>query len=124
MKTISIMLIFWYIYPFLIMFASNFVVKRLSLTERVGVRMPDIATFFLFIGLHFLSIESFSVSMMPYVAIIILLIGIGVAIGHARYFGDIQYKRFFKMFWRITFLATVLLYTFAIIFSLVKMLKP
>lgn len=124
MKTISIMLIFWYIYPFLIMFASNFIVKRLSLRERAGIRTPDIATFFLFIGLHFLSIESFSVSMMPYVAIIILLIGIGVAIGHARYFGDIQYKRFFKMFWRITFLTTVLLYAFAIIFSIIQVLKP
>ena len=110
MSIFNVVRLLWYLFPILVIFACNYLVQRLSLYEKIGLKSPDLATFFLFIGLHFLSKELFEISVLPYVLILVLFIGMGVAIGHARYFGDIQYRRFFKMFWRITFLVLIVVY--------------
>ena len=108
---------FWYIFPIVLLFACNFIVQSLSLAKKYKVKSPDIATPFLLMGIHELSTDAFQVSAVPYVMIMILLLGIAIAVAHAYYYGDIQYKRFFKMFWRVVFLITLLLYILLIILN-------
>ena len=57
----------------------------------------------LFIGIHELSKDSYDESIMPYFVISILLLGVAVALFQAYYYGEILYRRYFKMFWRLTF---------------------
>lgn len=119
---LPLIIIFWYIFPVVVLFASRYVVTRFSLNERYRVKAPDLATPFFFIGIYALSTEAFQRSAVPYFLIVVLLIGIAVALTHARYYGDIQYKRFFKMFWRITFLVTLVLYGVLIVASAIHYL--
>ena len=118
MKSLPVMMIFWYVFPIILLFACNFIVQSLSLAKKFKLKAPDLATPFLLMGIHVISTDTFSVSAVPYVIILILLLGIGIAVSHAYYYGDIQYKRFFKMFWRIVFLITLLLYILLIILNI------
>lgn len=117
MTEVSLMRIFWYIYPVLIIFACNFLINRLSMRDKYGIRESDIATPFLFIGLYFLSKDVFQISILAYVLIVLLMIAIVLAVFHAKYYGDIRYKRYFKMFWRMTFLMVIFIYLVLIIAS-------
>lgn len=119
MKGIPLMIYMWYLFPVFLIFASQFTIKNTSLTERYNIKLPDIMTPFLLMGIQALSINSFQTSILPYLLIMMLLIGIAVALSHGYYFGDIQYKRFFKIFWRIVFLFSVVIYFFMIIFNFI-----
>ena len=118
MNGMPFMVIFWYIFPVVLLFASDFVVQTLSLTRRFNIKSPDIATPFLLMGIQALSSDTYQKSAVPYVVILMLLVGISVALGHAYYYGDIQYKRFFKIFWRIVFLLTFVLYFLLILLNI------
>lgn len=120
MNSLPVLMLFWYVFPIVLFFACNFIIQSLSLVRRYKIKTPDLATIPLFMGIHGLSIDTFGVSAMPYLLILIFILGVVVAIGHARYYGDIQYKRYFKMFWRIVFLLTILLYVCLIIFNIAQ----
>ncbi|QIL45587.1 DUF3397 domain-containing protein [Vagococcus coleopterorum] len=122
MKAIPIMIYLWYIFPVFLFFACQFIIAHTPLTEKFKIKLPDIMTPFLLMGIQALSIDSFQTSTLPYLLIIMLLIGIGVALGHAYYYGDIQYRRFFKIFWRIVFLVSVVVYFLMIIFNIITYL--
>ncbi|MGX6962606.1 DUF3397 domain-containing protein [Vagococcus xieshaowenii] len=117
------MLFFWIFYPFIMMSASHFIVKRWSLLQRYQLRTSDIATPLLFIGLHYLSDEIFSISITPYMFMIVCIIGIVIAVMHAYFYGDIHYKFYFKMFWRFTFLISLLVYSFLIVYGLIRLIN-
>jgi len=114
----SIVRVFWYLFPIIVLFACNYLVSTFSLTKRFKIKAPDIAIPFLFIGLHELSKDSYNQSIVPYVIISVLLLGIGVAFFQAYYYGEILYGRYFKMFWRLAFLLTLLLYILLILFNI------
>jgi hypothetical protein len=114
----SIIRIFWYFFPIIVLFACNFLVSTFSLKQRFKIKAPDISIPFLFLGLHVLSKDSYNQSIVPYVIISVLLLGIGVALFQAYYYGEILYGRYFKMFWRVTFLLTLLLYVLLILFNI------
>ncbi|MGX7352733.1 hypothetical protein RU97_GL002500 [Enterococcus canis] len=122
MYLLSAAMLFWYVFPVIVLFACNFLISTFSLTERFHIRTPDIATPFLLLGLHEVSRDTFAVSIVPYFLITILLVGIGVAVFHAYYYGDLEYRRFFKMFWRLTFLITLIVYLLMIILNIIHSL--
>ena len=76
-------MLFWYIFPVIVLFACNFLVSTFSLTERWKIKAPDLAIPFLFIGIHELSKDSYDESIMPYFVISILLLGVAVALFQA-----------------------------------------
>ncbi|RST89458.1 DUF3397 domain-containing protein [Vagococcus humatus] len=118
MKSVSFILLFWYIFPAILLFACNYIVQRMSLFKKYKIKSPDIATPFLFIGLSQISTLTFSVSAIPYLVLMISLLGIIIAVSYARYYGYIQYKRYFKLFWRSVFLLVCLFYLILIVTSL------
>lgn len=122
MRGIPLSMYFWYLFPIIIFFIGYQVMTYLPLKEKFNLKLPDIVTPFLLLGIHRLSVDSFQASSLPYLMILILLVGIAVALSHAYYFGDIQYKRFFKFFWRLVFLVSVVIYITMIIYNIVTYL--
>ncbi len=120
MKSLPVLMLFWYIFPIVLFLACNFIIQSFSLGKKYKLKTPDLATIPLFMGIHSISLDTFHVSAIPYLLILVFLLGVVVAVGQAQYFGDIQYKRYFKMFWRITFLFTIVLYICLIIFNIVQ----
>ena len=118
MSALPVMMLFWYVFPIILFLACNFIIQSLSLTQKYKLKTPDLATLPLLMGIHGLSIDTFGISAVAYFLILVFLIGVAVAIGHARYYGDIQYRRYFKMFWRIVFLVTIILYGSLIILNI------
>ena len=111
------MILFWYIFPFILLLACSFIITTFSLNERWEIKAADIATPFLLIGLHVLSKDMYKCSIVPYMIISILLLGIAIAIGQAYYFDEIDYKRYFKMFWRLIFLFLFIVYLILIVLN-------
>ncbi|MBO0439163.1 DUF3397 domain-containing protein [Candidatus Enterococcus ikei] len=119
MVSFSVIMLFWYVFPVIVLFACNFIISTFSLTERYKVKAPDISIPFLFIGLNELSKDSYGQSIVPYMVISVLLLGICVAVFQAYYYGDILYGRYFKMFWRLVFLFSLVLYAVLILLNIV-----
>ncbi|WP_207694513.1 lipoprotein [Enterococcus sp. DIV0212c] len=119
MVSFSVIMLFWYVFPVIVLFACNFIISTFSLTERFKIKAPDISIPFLFIGLNELSKDSYGQSIVPYMVISVLLLGICVAVFQAYYYGDILYGRYFKMFWRLVFLFSLVLYAVLILLNIV-----
>ncbi|MBP1045399.1 DUF3397 domain-containing protein [Enterococcus sp. BWM-S5] len=115
MVSFSIVMLLWYVFPVVVLFAANYLVTRLNLAERYKIKAPDISIPFLLIGLHALSKDTYNQTIIPYMFISILLLGICVALFQAYYYGELIYGRFFKMFWRLNFLLVLLVYAFLIL---------
>lgn len=118
MVSFSIVMLFWYVFPVVVLFACNFIISTFSLTERFKIKAPDISIPFLFIGLNELSKDSYGQSIVPYMIISVLLLGICVAVFQAYYYGEILYGRYFKMFWRLVFLFSIILYGILILLNI------
>lgn len=118
MPSITLNVIFWYFSPIIILFASKFVTSVLSLKKRFAIKAPDIAVPFLFIAIHRLSYLTFKESVFPYFLITICLLGIGLAFFQAYFYEEIDYPRYFKMYWRSVFLFAMLTQLILIIMSL------
>ncbi|MBP2098346.1 hypothetical protein J2Z52_001158 [Enterococcus rivorum] len=118
MVSFSAIMLFWYVFPIVVLFACNFIISTFSLTERYKVKSPDIAIPFLLLGLNELSKNTYEQSIVPYLIISILLLGIGVAVFQAYYYGEIIYGRYFKMFWRLVFLISMILYVVLILLNI------
>ncbi|MFC0233387.1 DUF3397 domain-containing protein [Vagococcus entomophilus] len=110
MGALSLQVVFWYIFPILLLFASSYIVTTFSLDTRFKVKAVDIATPFLLVGIHELSKVAFKHSVLPYILLTILLLGIIIAIVHAYYYHELNYRRYFKMYARFVFLLTFILY--------------
>ncbi|MBM7689509.1 hypothetical protein BCR24_12135 [Enterococcus ureilyticus] len=118
MVSFSVIMLFWYVFPVIVLFACNFIISTFSLTERFKVKAPDISIPFLFIGLNELSKDSYGQSIVPYMIISVLLLGICVAVFQAYYYGEILYGRYFKMFWRLVFLLSLVLYAVLVLLNI------
>ncbi|MGX7149172.1 DUF3397 domain-containing protein [Enterococcus ureasiticus] len=118
MVSFSVIMLFWYVFPVIVLFACNFIISTFSLTERFKVKAPDISIPFLFIGLNELSKDSYGQSIVPYMVISVLLLGICVAVFQAYYYGEILYGRYFKMFWRLVFLLSLVLYAVLVLLNI------
>mgnify|MGYP003496325186 FL=1 len=118
MPSITINIIFWFISPIIILFASAFVTSLFSLKKRYGIKAPDIAVPFLFIAIHRLSYLVFKESLFPYFLITISLLGIGLAFFFLFFYEEIDYSRYAKMYWRSVFLFSMVTQFILIVLSL------
>ncbi|WP_165003110.1 MULTISPECIES: DUF3397 domain-containing protein [unclassified Enterococcus] len=122
MGTFSPLVLFWYIFPVIVLFGCQFLVKLFSLNRRFKIKAPDLAIPFLWGGMHALSRNMATVSFLPFFLISILLMGICIAVFQAYYYEEIVYSRYLKMTWRLTFLLTILLYFVLIVLNIVSYL--
>ena len=122
LASFSPILLLWYIFPIIVFLASDYIVTTFKLKQRFNLKTPDITIPFLIVGMHEISksISTFSIS--PYFLLTILLLGISVVVFQAYRYREIMYGRFFKMFWRLTFLLSFLVYFILIIFSVINAL--
>ncbi|OTO20212.1 hypothetical protein A5875_001562 [Enterococcus sp. 3H8_DIV0648] len=102
MASFSPILLLWYIFPIIVFLASDYIVTTFKLKQRFNLKTPDITV--------------------PYFLLTILLLGISVVVFQAYRYREIMYGRFFKMFWRLTFLLSVLVYFILIIASVINAL--
>ncbi|KAF1301341.1 DUF3397 domain-containing protein [Enterococcus sp. JM9B] len=122
MQGFTPVLVFWYLFPIIVLFAANFLVTTFSLQKRLKIKAPDISVPFLWLGLHQLSQNTFETSFLPYFFISILFTGIIVAVFQAYYYGEILYARYGKMFWRLVFLLSIIVYVVLIVLNLLHYL--
>lgn len=123
MTTLTITIFLWYIFPILLLVISSLLIKKLSLDDKYGIKAPDISTPFLLVGIRQLSRLTFDSSFLPYTLLIVLLVSMLIAVFQAYQFREINYKRYFKMVWRITFLITLLIYFLLVLTSIFTLLK-
>jgi hypothetical protein len=97
------------------MYVSDTFIKKFKLDKKIKANASDVAIPFLFVGLHALSRNAFSESVLPYFFISIFLLGMGIAGFMAYIYEEIDYKKFLKLFWRMTFVMTLFLYSILII---------
>ncbi|MHC5269038.1 DUF3397 domain-containing protein [Enterococcus sp. LJL98] len=117
MPSITLNLLFWYFSPIFILFSAQFATSVFSLKKRFGLRSPDIAVPFLFLAIHRLSFLTFKESLFPYFLITLCLLGIGLAFFQSYFYEELDYPRYFKMYWRSVFLFSILTQVVLIIMS-------
>ncbi|GAA2899762.1 DUF3397 domain-containing protein [Enterococcus pseudoavium] len=122
LASFSPILLLWYIFPIIVFLGSDYLVTTFKLKQRFNLKTPDITVPFLVVGMHEISKSISSFSILPYFLLTILLLGIGVVVFQAYRYREIMYGRFFKMFWRLTFLLTILIYFVLIIASIINAL--
>lgn len=122
MITFTISLLFWYLFPIIALFGAQFIVTFFQLKRKFNLKAPDIATFFLIFGFHQLSLEVLGTTLLAYYFMSIILLAIGLAFVHAYFFDEINYQRFFKMYWRMVFLFTLFIYILLVIVSLIGLI--
>ncbi|MDT2613703.1 DUF3397 domain-containing protein [Enterococcus dongliensis] len=115
-------LLLWYIFPIIVFLGSDYIITIFKLKQRFNLKTPDITVPFLIVGMHEISKSISTFSILPYFLLTILLLGISVVVFQAYRYRDIMYGRFFKMFWRLTFLLAVLIYLVLIIASIISVL--
>lgn len=112
-------LIFWYVFPLVVIFLMRLLVSLFSLNRRFSIKTPDLAVPFLLFGIHRLSILIFKESLFPYLVITLSLLGIGIAFFQAYFYEEIEFPRFFKMYWRSVFLFALVVHVSLIVLSLI-----
>lgn len=122
LASFSPILLLWYIFPIIVFLASDYIVTTFKLKQRFNLKTPDITVPFLIVGMHEISKSISTFSILPYFLLSILLLGISVVVFQAYRYREIMYVRFFKMFWRLTFLLSVLVYFILIIASIINAL--
>ena len=122
MGTFTPLILFWYIFPAIVLFGCNFLVKLFSLDRRFKLKDPDLAVPFLWGGMHILSRNSATLSFLPFFMISILLMAICIAVFQAYYYDEIIYSRYLKMTWRLTFLLTSAFYLLLIVLNILAYL--
>ena len=122
MASFSPILLLWYIFPIIVFLASDYIVTTFKLKQRFNLKTPDITIPFLIVGMHEISKSISTFSILPYFLLTILLLGISVVVFQAYRYREIMYGRFFKMFWRLTFLLSFLFYFILIIVSVINAL--
>lgn len=122
MGTFTPLVLFWYIFPAIVLFGCNFLVKIFSLDRRFKIKAPDLAVPFLWGGMHALSRNFATVSFLPFFMISLLLMAICIAVFQAYYYDEIIYSRYLKMTWRLAFLLTSGFYVVLIVLNLLSYL--
>ena len=122
MGTFTPIVLFWYIFPAIVLFGCNFLVKLFSLDRRFKIKAPDLAVPFLWGGMHALSRNMATFSFLPFFMISMLLMAICIAVFQAYYYDEIIYSRYLKMTRRLAFLLTIVFYGLLIVLNILTYL--
>ena len=120
--SITLKLVFWYLFPIISFFSAKVVTSILSLRKRYAIKALDLTVPLIFYSIHQVSVLTFNESIFPYFLITICLLGIGLAFFQAYFYEEIIYKRYFKMFWRSVFLFSLFTHFIIVILSLILLL--
>lgn len=115
----ALILIFWIVYPVFAIGASGFVTMRFGLKKKYNVKPVDIALPLLLIGLNALSRIAFGTSILLYFLLSVFLLGLSVAWFQSYFYEEIAYPRFMKMFWRLTFLITLITHVVLVVLNII-----
>ncbi|MFC6202435.1 DUF3397 domain-containing protein [Lactiplantibacillus nangangensis] len=69
---------------------------------------------FLIVFTHFLTLQATDSSIVPYEVISLMIMGIGLTLLTVIQQGEILFGRFFKLYWRVTDLLTIVIYLLAL----------
>lgn len=108
-------------YPFLIFIFLVFIFKffRLRHLTNRHLKIPDVFTIFLAIGLQLFSKKLTGISILPYYLLMISGLAIVLLLLDLFYYKSFAYGKFLKLWWRITFIITFLIYLGFIIVILI-----
>lgn len=100
------------IYPVVVFILLVFVFKffRLRTLTHRKLKIPDIFTLFLILGLQAFSKQLASISIMPYYLLIISGLAVVLLLLDLFYYQRFSYRSFLKLWWRVTFIITLLMY--------------
>jgi len=69
----------------------------------------------LIIFTHYLTLQATESSIVPYEVLSLMILGVGLTILEALHRGEILYGRFFRLYWRLLDLVTILVYLIALV---------
>lgn len=96
---------FLVVFPIFTLFIVFVISKLITKKHRLSIHLAlDISTIFFIVSVHFLIQSIWHTSLLLYIVIFILLIGMLFVIIHWKFKEEIQYKKVFKGIWRVTFL--------------------
>lgn len=100
------------LYPFFTFIALVFIFKffRLRRLTNRKLKIPDVLTLFLILGIHLFSKNITSISILPYYLLIISGLALTLLLLDLFYYKRFTYRRFLKLWWRLTFIITLLIY--------------
>lgn len=100
------------LYPILIFILLVFVFKffRLRALPNRQLKIPDIFTLFLILGLQTFSSRLTSISILPYYLLVISGLALVLLLLDLFYYHRFSYRGFLKLWWRVTFIITLLMY--------------
>lgn len=100
------------LYPFIILGGLVFIFKffRLRQLTHHKLRIPDVFTFFLILGLTFFSRKLTEISILPYCLLILSGLALILLLLDLFYYKAFDYHRFLKLWWRISFIIIFLIY--------------
>ncbi|MBS7576278.1 MULTISPECIES: DUF3397 domain-containing protein [unclassified Enterococcus] len=103
-------ILFWLIFPIIVLVASQFLIKFSGIKKYLSINAADLGTFFLIYGIFEMTSRLFTNSILPNFCLSLLFIALTV-IGFQIYrYQEFYYGKFFKMFWRLTFLFSIFIY--------------
>lgn len=111
---------FLVVFPIFTLFIVFVISKLITKKHRLSIHLAlDISTIFFIVSVHFLIQSIWHTSVLFYIVIFILLIGMLFVIIHWKFQEEIQYKKVFKGIWRVTFLLFFLLYIVLLVYGLI-----
>ncbi|WEV45015.1 DUF3397 domain-containing protein [Streptococcaceae bacterium ESL0687] len=115
-----ILRIFTLAYPLLIIFFLNYLFKFFKIRKFTGLRVPDIATLFIILGIYLFSLKLTTTSMLPYFLILMSGLGLVILLVDLFYVRKFDRNNFLKLFWRLSFLIAFIMYYMMAILSFFK----
>ena len=114
--------IFALLYPLIVWIVLVFAFKFLKLRRltKHRLRIPDVFILFLIYGLHVFSKQFTNLTILPYYFLIISSLALIILLLDLFYYKEFRYRRFLKLFWRIAFIITFVLYIAMIIMIFLK----
>ncbi|MEY8458646.1 DUF3397 domain-containing protein [Lactococcus ileimucosae] len=100
------------LYPLLTWLVLVFAFKFLRIRQltRRKLLIADVYVLFLIYGLQLFSEQLTAVNILPYYLLILSILALILLLLDLFYYKAFNYKRFFKLFWRLTFIITLALY--------------
>ncbi|PCS00661.1 DUF3397 domain-containing protein [Lactococcus fujiensis] len=100
------------LYPILVFIALVFVFKffRLRHLTNRRLKIPDVYTLFLILGLKIFSSQLVTISILPYYFLIVSGLALVLLLLDVFYYRAFVFRRFLKLWWRVTFIITFVMY--------------
>ena len=107
------------LYPLIVFIALVFIFKffRLRHLTNRKLKIPDVFTILLILGMQIFSKNVTSISIIPYYLLIISGLALVLLLLDLLYYKQFTYRRFLKLWWRLTFFITLIIYLILIVIT-------